>query len=145
MRISDWSSDVCSSDLQVWRLYAGRPAGGDAEGLRRLLLALIKDVRGILIVLARHLLQLRSAANLAADERLGLARLCADILAPLANRLGIWQVKWEMEDLAFRFLQPETFRRLANLLDEKRGDREQFIEQAKIGRASCRGRVCQSV
>src|SRR3546814_21123609 len=91
MRISDWSSDVCSSDLQVWRLYAGRPAGGDAEGLRRLLLALIKDVRGILIVLARHLLQLRSAANLAADERLGLARLCADILAPLANRLGIWQ------------------------------------------------------
>jgi GTP pyrophosphokinase len=116
---------------QVWRLYAGRPAGGDSEGLRRLLLALIKDVRGILIVLTRHLLQLRAAASLPANERQALARLSADILAPLANRLGIWQVKWEMEDLAFRFLQPETYRRIANLLDEKRGDREQFIEQAK--------------
>ncbi len=116
---------------QVWLLYAGRPAGGDAEGLRRLLLALIKDVRGILIVLARQLLRLRAAASLPSEDRLALARLSADILAPLANRLGIWQVKWEMEDLAFRFLQPETYRRIAHLLDEKRGDREQFIEQAK--------------
>ena len=121
---------------QVWRLHAGRPAGGDAEGLRRLLLALIKDVRGVLIVLARYLLRLRGAARLENDERLGLARLSADILAPLANRLGIWQVKWEMEDLAFRFLQPQTYRRIAELLDEKRGDREQFIEQAKARIAS---------
>ncbi|NMW25820.1 bifunctional (p)ppGpp synthetase/guanosine-3',5'-bis(diphosphate) 3'-pyrophosphohydrolase, partial [Rhodanobacter denitrificans] len=63
-------------------------------------------------------------------ERQALARLTRDIHAPLANRLGIWQLKWELEDLAFRYLQPETYRRIANLLDERRADREAFIRDS---------------
>lgn len=116
---------------QVWSLHAERPAGSNAEGLRRLLLALIRDVRGILIVLARQLVRLRRAARLPPEQQRALARLTADIHAPLANRLGIWQLKWELEDLAFRYLQPDTYKRIASLLDEKRGDRERFIVEAK--------------
>ncbi|MEY2262304.1 bifunctional (p)ppGpp synthetase/guanosine-3',5'-bis(diphosphate) 3'-pyrophosphohydrolase, partial [Rhodanobacter denitrificans] len=63
-------------------------------------------------------------------ERQALARLTRDIHAPLANRLGIWQLKWELEDLAFRYLQPDTYRRIANLLDERRADREAFIRDS---------------
>jgi GTP pyrophosphokinase len=116
---------------KVWALWAERGARSSAEGLRRLLLAIIRDLRGVLILLARQLAKMRSAAELDEDARRRLAQLSADIHAPLANRLGIWQLKWELEDLAFRYLQPETYRRIAKLLDEKRGDRERFIEDAK--------------
>ncbi|HEX5756132.1 MAG TPA: bifunctional (p)ppGpp synthetase/guanosine-3',5'-bis(diphosphate) 3'-pyrophosphohydrolase [Arenimonas sp.] len=116
---------------KVWSLHAQRPGGGSAEGLRRLLLALIKDLRAILILLATQLVRLRSAGQLPETERLELAALTADIHAPLANRLGIWQLKWELEDLAFRWRHPETYQRIARLLDEKRADRERFIEDAK--------------
>lgn len=116
---------------QVWALHAGRAAQVRAEGLRRLLLALVKDLRAILILLARQLVAMRHAGELPEAERVALAHLSADIHAPLANRLGIWQLKWELEDLAFRYLQPDTYRRIAKLLDEKRGDRERFIEQVK--------------
>jgi GTP pyrophosphokinase len=118
----------------VWSIYAQRgPAGArsNAEGLRRLLLAVIRDLRVVLILLARQLVRMRAAAKLPDEERRELAQLSADIHAPLANRLGVWQLKWELEDLAFRFLQPETYKRIAQLLDEKRGAREGFIEQAK--------------
>jgi GTP pyrophosphokinase len=84
----------------------------------------------VLVLLAVQLVRLREAASLPADQRRALAELTADIHAPLANRLGIWQLKWELEDLAFRWLQPETYQRIARLLDEKRADRERVIEQA---------------
>ncbi len=116
---------------QVWTLHAGRAQHVRAEGLRRLLLALVKDLRTILILLARQVVRMRGAAKLAEAERAALAQLSADIHAPLANRLGIWQLKWELEDLAFRFLQPDTYKRIAKLLDEKRGDRERYIEDVK--------------
>ena len=116
---------------QVWTLHAGRAQHVRAEGLRRLLLALVKDLRAILILLARQLVRMRAAPALPEAERTALAQLCADIHAPLANRLGIWQLKWELEDLAFRHLQPDTYKRIARLLDEKRGDRERFIEDVK--------------
>jgi GTP pyrophosphokinase len=116
---------------QVWALHA-RPEGrANAEGLRRLLLAIVRDLRVVPVLLALQLARLRHASSLPEDERTELARLAADILAPLANRLGIWQLKWEIEDLAFRFQQPETYQRIARLLDEKRGAREQSIEDAK--------------
>ena len=118
---------------QVWTLHAGRAQHVRAEGLRRLLLALVRDLRVILILLARQLVRMRAAATLPEAERIALAQLCADIHAPLANRLGIWQLKWELEDLAFRYLQPDTYKRIARLLDEKRGDRERFIEDVKSG------------
>jgi GTP pyrophosphokinase len=116
---------------QVWTLHAGRAQHVRAEGLRRLLLALVRDLRAILILLARQVVRMRAAAKLPEAERAALAQLSADIHAPLANRLGIWQLKWELEDLAFRYLQPDTYKRIAQLLDEKRGDRERFIEDVK--------------
>ncbi len=116
---------------KVWVIYAQRGGGTGAEGLRRLLLAIIRDVRVVLILLARQLVRLRAATKLPDDARRQLAQLTADIHSPLANRLGIWQVKWELEDLAFRHSQPETYRRIANLLDERRADRERFIEAFK--------------
>jgi len=114
---------------QVWELHAERSGHGNPEGLRRLLLAIVRDLRVVPILLARQLAQLRAAAGLPEDERIALAQLTRDIHAPLANRLGIWQLKWELEDLAFRYLDPDTYRRIARLLDDKRVGRERYIEQ----------------
>ena len=113
---------------KVWSLYAARSATTSAEGLRRLLLAIIRDLRVVFVLLARQLARLRGAQALPDEERQALAQLTADIHAPLANRLGIWQLKWELEDLAFRYSQPDTYRRIAKLLDERRGDREGYIK-----------------
>ncbi len=112
---------------RVWALHQNRDDGGSAEGLRRLLLAIIRDLRVVYLLLARQLARMRAAAELPDAERLALAALTRDIHAPLANRLGIWQWKWELEDLAFRYLQPDTYRRIAGLLDERRADREAWI------------------
>jgi GTP pyrophosphokinase len=114
---------------QVWALHAERSGQGNAEGLRRLLLAIVRDLRVVPILLARQLAQLRAAARLPEDQRRALAQLTRDIHAPLANRLGIWQLKWELEDLAFRHLDPDTYRRIARLLDDKRAGRERYIAQ----------------
>jgi GTP pyrophosphokinase len=117
---------------QVWALHAERRDHGSSEGLRRLLLAIVRDLRVVPILLARQLARLRHADRLPDEQRRALAQLTRDIHAPLANRLGIWQLKWELEDLAFRYLDPDTYRRIARLLDEKRGDRERYIEQVKV-------------
>ncbi|HEU4662548.1 MAG TPA: bifunctional (p)ppGpp synthetase/guanosine-3',5'-bis(diphosphate) 3'-pyrophosphohydrolase, partial [Dokdonella sp.] len=116
---------------RVWSIYAARGNTGGTEGLRRLLLAIIRDLRVVFILLARQLVRMRAAARAPEAEQRALARLSADIHAPLANRLGIWQIKWELEDLAFRFLQPDVYRRIAGLLDQRRGDREAWIGDAK--------------
>ena len=99
------------------------------EALRKMLLAMVQDVRVVLIKLADHAQELRSAVR-ATDETLQrpIAELTRDIFAPLANRLGIWQLKWELEDLSFRILEPDVYRQVARLLDEKRADREHYIE-----------------
>lgn len=114
---------------RVWALHAQRPPEGGSEGLRRLLLAIIRDLRVVFILLARQLARMRAASILPETERQELARLTRDIHSPLANRLGIWQLKWELEDLAFRYLQPDIYKRIAKLLDERRGDREVFIRE----------------
>ena len=121
----------------VWALHAGREAGRNGEGLRRLLLAIIQDLRVVPILLARQLAKMRVADRLPEAERRALAQLTRDLHAPLANRLGIWQLKWELEDLAFRHLEPETWRRLARELDESRAARDRYIEAVKkqLGRA----------
>ncbi len=112
---------------KVWALHAQRGPASGAEGLRRLLLAIIRDLRVVFVLLARQLAAMRTAMALPDHERRELAQLTSDIHAPLANRLGIWQLKWELEDLAFRYLEPDTYRRIARLLDERRTDRETFI------------------
>ncbi|MFX1723675.1 bifunctional (p)ppGpp synthetase/guanosine-3',5'-bis(diphosphate) 3'-pyrophosphohydrolase [Stenotrophomonas sp. AS1] len=116
---------------QVWALHAGREAGRNSEGLRRLLLSIIRDLRVVPILLARQLARMRGADRLPEEERRALAQLTRDIHAPLANRLGIWQLKWELEDLAFRHLEPETYRRIAREVDETRLARERYVEAVK--------------
>ena len=98
-----------------------------AESLRKLLLAMAEDVRVVLIKLADRLHNLRTLKYLPEDKQRRVARETMDIYAPLANRLGIWQIKWELEDLSFRYLEPEDYKRVASFLDERRVDRERYI------------------
>jgi len=101
-----------------------------AESLRKLLLAMAEDVRVVLIKLADRLHNLRTLKYLSPEKQRRVARETIDIYAPLANRLGIWQIKWELEDLSFRYLQPEDYKRVASFLDERRVDRERYINNA---------------
>jgi GTP pyrophosphokinase len=98
------------------------------ESLRKMLLAMVQDVRIVLIKLASHAQALRYVVKGENAQRNELAELARDIFAPLANRLGVWQLKWELEDLSLRILDPAAYRRIAALLDEKRADRERYIE-----------------
>ncbi len=122
--------DGLNASRKVWDIYRQHGRSGNAEGLRRLLLAIILDLRVLIVLLAWQLVQMRKAVSWPEPERLALAHLTADIHAPLANRLGIWQLKWELEDLAFRIMKPEQYQAIARQLQEKRGLRERYIEQA---------------
>ncbi len=102
---------------------ADNPAA-QTENVRKMLLAFSRDLRVVLLRLASRLQELRYFAASKTDAPPGMAHESLNVFAPLANRLGIWQIKWEMEDLAFRFLEPETYKRTAKLLDEKRAERE---------------------
>ena len=115
---------------RVWALHRDHGGGRNPEGMRRLLLALVRDLRVVPIVLARQLSRMRACERLPEDERRALAQLTRDIHAPLANRLGIWQLKWELEDLAFRVLEPDTYGAIARLLDDNRAGRERYIDAA---------------
>ncbi|MEW5989780.1 MAG: bifunctional (p)ppGpp synthetase/guanosine-3',5'-bis(diphosphate) 3'-pyrophosphohydrolase [Chloroflexota bacterium] len=101
-----------------------------AENIRKMFLAMAEDIRVVLIKLADRLHNMRTLAALPMDKQVRIARQTLEIYAPLAERLGIWQVKWELEDLAFKTLEPERFRELAKLLDTRRKGRETFIERA---------------
>ena len=103
-------------------------SAGQADALRRMLLAVVTDPRLVLVRLAEQLRRMRRARGLPEAERLHLAWETREIYAPLANRLGIWQLKWELEDLAFRHLEPAEYRRIAGWLNESRVDREKYIE-----------------
>ena len=97
------------------------------EALRHMVLAMVEDIRVVLIKLAERTHALRCVANADASAREALGQQARELFAPLANRLGVWQIKWEMEDWAFRYLEPDTYKTIATQLDEKRGDREQYI------------------
>ncbi|HEX9449972.1 MAG TPA: bifunctional (p)ppGpp synthetase/guanosine-3',5'-bis(diphosphate) 3'-pyrophosphohydrolase [Burkholderiales bacterium] len=127
--------DGVASMAQIQALRSRNVAGakpGDRaaqlEALRKMFLAMAQDVRVVLIKLADQVQWLRElASNAEADAREDAARETLELFSPLANRLGVWQLKWELEDLAFRCLEPETYRNLARQLDEKRKDRETYI------------------
>jgi GTP pyrophosphokinase len=99
-----------------------------AETVRKMLLAVVSDPRLVLARLAEELVALRHARALPEAERQRHALEARAIYAPLANRLGVWQLKWELEDLAFRYLEPEEYRRVAAALNERRADRERYID-----------------
>ncbi len=101
-----------------------------AENIRKMLLAMAEDIRVVLIKLADRLHNMRTLYALPSEKQQRIARQTMEIYAPLAERLGIWQIKWELEDLAFKVLEPEHFRELAKLLDTRRKGREGYIERA---------------
>jgi GTP pyrophosphokinase len=97
------------------------------ENVRKMLLAFSRDLRVVMLRLASRLQTLRHYAATKLPVPAALARESLQVFAPLANRLGIWQIKWEMEDLSFRFLEPVTYKEIAGLLDEKRVERERYM------------------
>jgi GTP pyrophosphokinase len=98
-----------------------------SEALRKMLLAVVSDVRLVLVRLAEQLYRLRAAKDASPGVRASLALETREIYAALANRLGVWQLKWELEDLAFRYDDPDTYLEIAKALNEKRAERESFI------------------
>ncbi|MGP1675683.1 MAG: RelA/SpoT family protein [Burkholderiales bacterium] len=118
----------------VTRALAGQESGAahssQAEVLRKMLLAMVEDIRVVLLRLASRTQTLRFMSRSPDVLRRPYAQETLDIYAPLANRLGIWQLKWELEDYAFRYLEPELYKKIASMLDEKRVERESFIAAA---------------
>ncbi|WP_028115970.1 GTP diphosphokinase [Ferrimonas senticii] len=110
-------------------LRNANPDGNQVDTIRKMLLAMVEDVRAVVIKLAEAVVLLREVKTADEETRVILAREVRDIYAPLANRLGIGQLKWELEDLAFRYLHPDTYKQIAHWLDGKRIDREQYMEQ----------------
>ena len=118
--------------MQVIQEFRGDTNGdhkehAQAESLRKMLLAMAEDVRVVLIKLADRLHNMRTLAALPEAKQQRIARETMDIFAPLANRLGIWQVKWELEDLSLRYLEPEAYKQIAGWLAERRVDREAYV------------------
>jgi guanosine-3',5'-bis(diphosphate) 3'-pyrophosphohydrolase len=101
-----------------------------AENIRKMLLAMAEDIRVVLIKLADRLHNMRTIEALPADKQQRIARQTAEIYAPLAERLGIWQIKWELEDLAFKVLESDDYRRLADQLESHRKEREAYVKRA---------------
>jgi len=111
--------------------FKASPSDGheQSERLRRMLLAMVDDVRVVLIKLAYRVQRLRELSKADEETRKAIASESLEIFSPIANRLAIGQLKWQLEDLSFRYLQPETYKRIATMLDEKRGERETYIQQ----------------
>ena len=107
-------------------------AAAQTESVRKMLLAFSRDLRVVMLRLASRLQTLRHYAATKLPVPPGLASEALQVFAPLANRLGIWEIKWEIEDLSFRFLEPETYRQVAKLLDEKRMEREAHVERLRL-------------
>lgn len=109
-------------------LNTGEVSDTQIDNVRRMLLAMVEDVRAVVIKLAERIACLREVKNANEETRVLVAKEITNIYAPLANRLGIGQLKWELEDLSFRYLHPDTYKQIAKLLDEKRLDREHYIQ-----------------
>ena len=102
-----------------------------AESLRKMFLAMAEDIRVVLIKLADRVHNMRTLEGHAEHKRRRIARETLEIFAPLANRLGIWQIKWELEDLSFRYLEPVTYRNLSRAMDQKRAERVSWMDETR--------------
>ena len=101
-----------------------------AENFRRMFLAMAKDIRVIVVKLADRLHNMRTLEHLSPEKQRSISLETREIFAPLANRLGIWRFKWELEDLCFKYLEPESYREIQSLISERRSDREKRLEKA---------------
>ena len=125
----------------------GFGAGQQAAKIREMLVSVIDDVRVALIKIAERTCAIRAIKDASAEKRTRVAREVFDVYAPLAHRLGIGHLKWELEDLAFRYLNPEEYKHIAKLLDEKRLERQEFIQQVlsilndELGKAGISGEI----
>ncbi len=113
---------------QLSQISPGKLRDEKAESLRKMFLAMFDDIRVVLIKLADRLHNMRTLGALPEEKRRRIAQETLEIFAPLANRLGIWQIKWELEDLGLRYLEPKKYREITRLIDERRANRERDIE-----------------
>ncbi len=113
----------------VGSMHGGKPGDREMEYLRKMFLAMGADFRVILIKLADRLHNMRTLGYMPPHKQIEKAKETLEIFAPIANRLGIWQIKWELEDLAFRYLDPQKYREIASQLDERRSDREAYLKR----------------
>jgi len=127
VRLADSLARLGEFDLDEHWSAGQSLASGQAETVRKMLLAVVGDPRLVLARLAEQTVRARHARELHARDRARIALEIQELYAPLANRLGVWSLKWELEDLAFREQQPEEYQRIAQALNEKRRDREQYI------------------
>lgn len=102
-----------------------------AENFRRMFMAMAKDIRVIVVKLADRLHNMRTLEHLKEEKQRRIAQETRDVFAPLANRLGIWRFKWELEDLSFKYLEPDEYRRIQSYVSEKRTTREEQLEETK--------------
>ncbi len=143
LRFGKEVADMVAGIRQLMRLHevnfvqqeqarAKSNAAGQLETLRKMMLAMATDMRVVLVRLASRLATLRFFADSKLENAMTLryARETFDLYAPLANRLGVWQIKWELEDLSFRFTEPANYKRIAKMLEERRVEREQFVERS---------------
>lgn len=113
---------------QLKATQSGETSSVQVDNIRRMLLSMVEDFRCVVIKLAERIAHLREVKDATEDERVLAAKECSNIYAPLANRLGIGQLKWELEDFCFRYLHPEEYKKIASLLHERRIDREEYID-----------------
>jgi GTP pyrophosphokinase len=137
-RFGDDVATLVAGAARMNEIRASPPQGNSderaaqAERLRKMLLAMVEDIRVVLIKLAERTSALRflmTSGTEMSELRQRAAREVLDLFAPLANRLGVWQLKWELEDLSLRALEPETYKSIAKMLDERRLDRQRYIEE----------------
>ena len=119
-----------TEQLHRLRLLTRASAGEQNEILRKMVLGMVEDIRVVLIRLASRTQTLRYFSRIDSDEKVPYAKETLNIYSPLANRLGVWQLKWEMEDLSFRYLEPELYKKIAQMLDQRRVEREKYIASA---------------
>jgi GTP pyrophosphokinase len=132
---AEFGAEIAGLAAGVEKLYQLRvltraSAGEQSEILRKMVLGMVEDIRVVLIRLASRTQTLRFFAKSDSPERIDYAKETLNIYSPLANRLGVWQLKWELEDLSFRFLEPGLYKNIAQMLDQKRVERERYIANA---------------
>jgi RelA/SpoT family (p)ppGpp synthetase len=130
-RLVDGVTKMERLPTDVEAMKGGKAGSRESEYLRKTFLAMGNDIRVILIKLADRLHNMRTLHYLSPERQRRMARETMEIFAPLANRLGIWQMKWELEDLSFRYLSPEKYKEIASKISERRADRERYMQRTK--------------